>query len=438
MSTLLAFLLSVFVVGFVFAEPTDYFADNGFGKPVSTMQHPCAEYFNGVTYVAYQGPHEDPYICAYNHKTRQWSGPVKAGTSSLGNSPDPTEADEVDNHGRPALVVDGTGHIHLVFGGHGGAWRLGRNTLGTPGSGRQTHVMSTNPEDISSWEILDNVSPFGTYSQFVKLPDGDIYLFYRHGSHRSDWVYQKSTDGCRVFAAPVSVLKHKRQTADPNIHDAWYAWFHKGKGDTIAVTYHHHPCAVIGHKKPRNNGYYMRMNCGDDSWENVRGERLTLPVTKESADEHTLVVDTGTEGVRTGVCRVDDEGHPHIFIKQGARLVYYRWTGDAWQEPVVITRESTGQEGDFFIESPMESRMLLSQTIEGKGEVCWWRTTDGGLKWERETCLMASENAELLLGSLVRNARPEARVVVSEIKADQRNLSRKMYLLGDSGPVRRE
>ena len=32
--------------------PTDYFADNGFAKPVSTLQHPNAEYYNGVTYMA--------------------------------------------------------------------------------------------------------------------------------------------------------------------------------------------------------------------------------------------------------------------------------------------------------------------------------------------------------------------------------------------------
>ena len=31
------------------AANVDYFADNGCGNPVSTLQHPCAEHFNGVT-----------------------------------------------------------------------------------------------------------------------------------------------------------------------------------------------------------------------------------------------------------------------------------------------------------------------------------------------------------------------------------------------------
>jgi len=50
-------------------------------------------------------------------------------------------------------------------------------------------------------EVLDNVDPFGTYSQFVKMDDGDIYLFYRHGSHRSDWYIRitATADVCAPF-----------------------------------------------------------------------------------------------------------------------------------------------------------------------------------------------------------------------------------------------
>jgi len=427
------------LVGVLEAAAVEHFADNGFGKPVSTMQHPCAEHYKGVTYIAYQGPHEDPYVCAFNRTTRKWSGPVKAGISQLGKSPDPTDPDAVDNHGRPALVVDAGGYIHLVFGGHGGSWRLGGNRLGTPGAGRQTHVVSKHPEDISAWEVVDNVSQSGTYSQLVKMPDGDIYLFYRHGSHRSDWVYQKSPDGCRTFAAPVSVLKHGPQAADPNIHDAWYAWFQEGVGDTITVTYNHHPCAVLGHQKSRFNSYYMQMDCSDDSWQNVRGQHLDLPVTKASADANTLVWNSGLEGVRLGTCRADADGHPHIFHRQGSgQAHYYRWTGDAWQTTVIVSPDAKSQDGDFLIESPQAIQMLLSQRLAGKGELCWWKTTNGGLAWDKGPCLLSIENAEIGISSLVRNAHPDARVVASEIIPNQKNLYRKLYLLGDRGAVRRE
>lgn len=166
------------------ADTSDHFSDNGYGKTVSNMQHPAAEHFNGVTYVAYQGPHEDPYVAAYTHATGTWAGPVRAGVNLMGLSPDQVDPGALDNHGRPALIVDGQGYIHLIFGGHGGSFLFGENKFGTPGSGRQTHVVTEKPGDISSWKVLDNVPPFGTYGQWVKLANNDLYHnMYLIGDH---------------------------------------------------------------------------------------------------------------------------------------------------------------------------------------------------------------------------------------------------------------
>lgn len=419
------------------AAPTDYFADNGFAKPVSTLQHPNAEYYKGVTYLAYQGPHEDPYVCAYDHTTGQWSGPFKAGISELGKTPDPTDRDKVDNHGRPTLIVDELGYIHLVFGGHGGMSTFGENRLGTPGRGRQVHVRTKKPLDISSWEVVDNITPFGTYSQFVKMADGDIYLFFRHGSHRSDWVYQKSTDNCRTFSPEISILKHKRQL-NPNTNDAWYAWFYEGKGDTIAVTFNYHPCKLIGHDSTRLNAYFMRMNCADESWENVKGEPLTLPVTKEKADKKTLVHDTGNEGIRRVTMRIDDYGFPHMLHRLKGELVYYHWNGDAWLRSVVFPKNYKVNDADFMIESQGVIRLLVTASTGTEKEVTWWKTENGGQSWNKDRTLMTNgRNADYLIGALVRNAQPDARAVVSEIDPNQDHLYRKVFLLGDKGPVQR-
>lgn len=420
------------------AAEVGYFANNGFGNPVASLQHPSAEHYNGKTYVAYQGPQEDPQVCVYDHAAQRWSGPVKAGENPLGRKPSPRDPDAIDNHGRPALIIDGEGYIHLIFGGHGGMTELGENTLGTPGSGKQIHAVSRRPEDITEWEVLDNVSPFGTYSQFVRMDDGDLYLFYRHGSHRSDWVYQKSADNGRTFSEPVSVLKHKQRTDDPNVHDAWYAWFEKGKGDTITVGYVYHRCAIEGHAKDRVNGYFMRMDCGDDSWETIQGEAVQVPVTKEYADAHTLVCDTGTEQCNHGTNRVDSEGNPHLFFRQGSgQLRYYRWSGSAWQGPSVISSGHKGQDGDFVIESPSTVRFLLTQSSDGGGEVGWWETVDGGRTWKKGACLISSPTATFDVDAMVRNGGPQARMVVSEMDERGGDFYRKVYLLSDTGPVPR-
>ena len=218
-------------------EMVDYFADNGFGNAVAIVQHPSGVYHKGITYVAYQGALEDPYVASYNHTTKEWKGPFKAGVSEMGK--DPNRNKKIDNHGKPALLIDDAGYIHIAFGGHGGTREDGHNPLGNHHYGKNLHAVSKKPLDISEWETLDNISIFGTYSQFIKMDNGDMYLFYRHGAHRSNWVYQKSTDNGKTFGEPVSFLKHKRRT-EIEAEYSWYTWLSKVKVDDIIVVFDYH------------------------------------------------------------------------------------------------------------------------------------------------------------------------------------------------------
>lgn len=424
------------------AEEVDYFADNGFGKPLSTLHHPSGEYYRGSTYVAYQGPHEDAYVCAYNHVSKKWTGPFLAGVSPLGKTPDPTDNAALDNHGKPAMMVDRAGYLHVVFGGHGGNALLGVNALGTPAGpgrgGKLIHMVSRQPEDITAWEVLDNIAPFGTYPQFVQMDGGEIYLFYRHGTHQSDWVYQKSGDQGRRFAAPVSVLKHQLRGAGP-VHDAWYAWFGKGLGNSVTAAYSYHPCSYPGHSKARLNVYYMQMQGAEGTWENVLGEKLAVPLTKDVADQKTRIVDSGEDRCNHGTCRVDPAGYPHVLFRyQSGQARYLRWTGRAWTEPVAIISdgEASGQDGDLQVESSTRVRAMLMRTKGGQREVGWWDTVDGGQSWAPEAPLFSRAGGGLDLGALIENGSAEGLVVVSEGRVPE-HLYRKMFLLGERGPVRR-
>lgn len=422
------------------AANVDYFADNGYGNPVSTIQYPSGEHFQGVTYVAYQGPHEDPYVAAYVHATGQWIGPVQAGVSPLGKSPDQIDPTELDNHGKPALVVDRQGYIHLIFGAHGGDPSWGENKFGTPLRGRFTHVVSQKPGDITAWKTLDNVSPFGTYSQWVKPASGDLYLFYRHGSHKSDWVYQKSTDDGRTFSAPVSVLKHKVSAASSTVHDSWYAWFGLGQGDTITASYVYHPCAGrVGdsqHTSHRQNAYYMKFDTRTGQWSNVQGDRLALPVTKEAADKLTLIEATGAMKNSHGTTHLDSTGHPHAVFPGVQGVRYFRWDGKAWQKPVAVGSGAMN-DGDFIVDSPLAVRMILGRSHEGQNETGWWNTTDGGLTWTQGATLIASREMSFIPSTMVRNAHPDAVMLVAESNKALPHLYRRMFLVGAHGPLGR-
>ena len=423
------------------AAEVPFFTDNGYGNPVSSLQHPAAEHYQGVTYVAYQGPHEDPYIAAYVHATGKWTGPVQAGVNLMGKSPDQIDPSELDNHGKPALVIDRKGYIHLVFGSHGGDPKFGKNPLGEffmGTKGKMTHVVSQKPGDISAWRVVDNLPPFGTYNQWVKLPSGDLYLFYRHGGHRSDWVYQKSTDDGLTFSAPVSVLKHKVSSASPAINDSWYAWFEPGLGETITASYVYHPCANPKHNAHRQNVYFMQMNARDGNWTNVQGERLTLPVTKESADRFTLIEATGTVRSTHGTCHVDANGYPHVAFPVGRDIRYYRWDGKAWQKPVSVgAGHGRVGDGDFIVDSPLSVRMILSTEHDGANEIGWWNTEDGGLTWTKGNILISSKVLSFGTTAIVRNAHPDAVMLLGSRDATEPHLYRRMFLVGARGPLGR-
>ena len=196
---------------------TDFFADNAFGYVLDPITHPSGEYHEGVTYVAYQGPHEDPYVVSYNHAKKLWKGPYRAGVNIMGFYPDAKTGDLWDDHGRPTLTISADKHLHLFYGGHGGDPSFGANMYGNYHQGRHTHVMTDRPLDISSWHEVTtgrgscsgvnakaahptNVCVFGGYASSVTMDNGHMYIFVRHGAHESDWTYQKSigTAGLRL------------------------------------------------------------------------------------------------------------------------------------------------------------------------------------------------------------------------------------------------
>jgi len=430
-------------------EWVDYFAENGFGNPVAVIQHPAGVYHNGITYVCYQGPLEDPYVASYNHETKEWNGPFKAGVSEMGK--DPTWKKKIDNHGKPSILIDDAGYIHIAFGGHGGMPKHGDNPLGNHHYGKNMHVVSKRPLDISSWKTLDNIPPFGTYNQFVKMDNGDIYLFYRHGAHRSNWVYQKSMDNGHTFSQPVSFLKHKRRDDQPAV-DSWYPWISKGEGDELIVVFDYHICSDSNplrtearHIPKRYNIYYMVFNTKTESWKNVKGELLSTPITRELADEKTLVAKTDGSWTFQGVVDLDNEGNPHIGMTVGEeiegsrrsaskQMQYYKWNGAQW-----LHAKNTGLpigNGDIEVNSSQEVHFYMAeQNDNGVGEVCRWDSDATGKAFKKSKVFLRREDASFAISSRIENPHPNAQLIVAERKKNTDY--RRMYLLGDDGAVRR-
>ncbi|MBB3696622.1 BNR repeat-containing protein [Flammeovirga yaeyamensis] len=432
------FLPCLIISLFTQAQEVDYFSNNAFGNPVTGHS---GEYYNGVTYVAYQGEKEDAFVAAYNHKTKKWIGPFKAGTSLLGK-----KAGKIDNHGKPSLIVDGAGYIHVVFGGHGGSKKMGVNPLGNYNSGKQIHVVTKRPMDISSWEVVDNLTPFATYSQFIKMDNGDIYLFFRHGAHRSNWVYQVSKDNCKTFSSVKSIVKAKPTSPTKvcnDVYDSWYLDFHKGSNNEILVAYNYHVCKNMRpHDSERHNCYYMKLNTENEEWYNVKGEVLKLPITKEYADKKTMVVNTGDRWGQIGRAFMNNQGQPHVYWYEGEydqskhggpkKLVNYYWTGSEWIGN--DTNLPVEGRGDVLMNSKESLQYLIGYKEGTSSEVAWWSSKDVGQNFQRGKVLMKEKGAKFKLSNFIRNAHPDARIIATQ-KIDGTNYS-KVFLIGDNGPIK--
>lgn len=432
----------------------DYFSDNAFGNALALIQHPAGIHKNGITYVSYQGPKEDPLVAAYNHKTKTWQGPYQAGISDLGKKS--TKKFRIDNHGKPTMLIDDLGYIHIFYGGHGAGAKYGKNPYGRGGLGRNKHAVSKRPFDISEWQNLDNVSIFGTYNQAIKMDNGDIYLIYRHGAHRSDWVYQKSSDHGRTFEPAVPFLKHKARTDIPAA-DSWYIWASKGQGDDIILSYDYHVCWFrgegpkgLGHVTQRHDLYYMVLDTKTGSLRNIENEKLPVPVTKEIADEKTLVAKTGKDWTFNGSAHVDNKGYPHLAINIGKNLGqntggpkqthYYRWTGNNWVGGVPISKQAKQDNittrGDFMIDKKIQAVSFLQGYQEQKdGVIATFTSNNNGQSFQKNKELLRRKDATWALSARIDNAHPDAQLIVAEkIPGSPWH---KIYLVGEKGPIQR-
>jgi len=86
-----------------------------------------------------------------------------------------------------------------------------------------------------------------------------------------------------------------------------------------------------------------------------------------------------------------------------------------------------------LISSSMDVNLLL----DGSDEVAWWHSTDGGRSFAKGDVLISRERTTFAISTIIRNAHPDARVIAAGNDKDANSLFRKLYLLGDQGPIKR-
>ena len=179
-------------------------------------------------------------------------------------------------------------------------------------------------------------------------------------------------------------------------------------------------------------------------WKNVKNEPLQMPLTKEMADQKTLVREIPDDWTFQGVVDVDPSGNPQVCMMVGPdvgekrsgpkRIQYFRWGGKNWLKS--NNKDLPRGNGDIEVKSSNEVSLYLeSKTSDDVGEVSRWDSFNGGASFKKGKVFLRRKDATFVISSLIDNPHPDARIIVGE-KASGTDY-KKMYLLGDNGPIKR-
>ena len=231
-------------------------------------------------------------------------------------SPTYTVGDAYDNHGGPALTIDGEGFLHIVYYPHHHAMRYRK---------------SKRPHDASAWEGEQHVGEGLTYPTLVCGKDGTLYLTARRRFREKPWEVE-------LWKRPPKKGWERRHSILASRYPG-YAHFQ----ESLAWGPDHqtlHLCCRF-HENSDRDAYgrlqsvaYTVSRDRGETWHRSDGKQLTLPVTVDDAE----VLATGgvdrQRVIRAGAMAIDAKGRPHIVysVEEGGRgkVTLARLDGSRW------------------------------------------------------------------------------------------------------------
>jgi len=320
--------------------------------------YPAAYYYNNRTYVTYQGDDQDfaPYILYYDHDTNVWSPRYKIADSPLG----PPN----DNHGPPCLWINDTGYIHVLFGAHGTPFK---------------HSRSTNPEDISSWTVMDDIGATVTYPHVSYDSTNDVvHLYYRwdDAPDGGDLRYVNSTNNGITWSTEQNLVDY--------VSGRWPYPYGAGGIDPYNNELLHIGWSGYRYSPGlRFNIYYVALNVTTGGLYNASGDYLGTTITESVANASCLVYEKDDNDVWGPDVHVDSSSTPYVMFTYEnttssgyGTTVFAWWNGTAWESQEVTTPAGYSAPHDFIVHSPTSITAFLNDNDDdGKNIVRW--TWDG-------------------------------------------------------------
>ncbi|HEV2293339.1 MAG TPA: BNR-4 repeat-containing protein [Tepidisphaeraceae bacterium] len=279
-----------------------------------------------------------------------------------------------DAHDNPALAIDAAGHLWVFSTTHG------------PRERSSIH-RSVKPYAIDAFEpVAQNISLSYGQPWFVE-GHGFLLIQNRYTDGRAV-AFQTSADG-RPWSEPELLAQFKGHYQVSGI---------SADGKRVGVMFNYHPRGL----DTRTNLYYLETYDFGETWRNVNGEPLEVPL--KDPKNAALVHDHEAAGelVYLKDLQFDQRGRPillyltsqgHLAGEEFGPHVWHtaHWTGEHWRRREITRSDHNYDFGQLYIER--DGWKLIAPTDPGPqpfttgGEIVMWSSRDEGQTWTRQRTL---------------------------------------------------
>lgn len=286
-------LLPLFLLPLFLADPITTFSasdhrflvsSQGSGRATAYLESPKIITYDDRTHVAWLDSVEEGFrvrIRTLDRIAGTWSE-----TYTLGEAQ--------DNHGGPALTIDGEGYLHVLFYSHHHPFRYRR---------------SLKPNDASAWTPFEEFGQNLTYPALVCASDGTLIMTARRSHENRPWeleMWEKSPGKPWQRRSAILRSRHSEYAQ----FAASLAWGDDHSTLHLASRIYETPTSES--EVPITTVVYLRSPDAGITWTLRNGTPVDIPATAETAD--VIASGRGNEGrvLNAGSIGVNPRGEPAV------------------------------------------------------------------------------------------------------------------------------
>jgi len=285
-----------------------------------------------------------------------------------------------DAHDNPVISLDERGYVWVFASSHG--------------TSRPSYIFkSKEPYSVDDFALIRETN--FSYPQPWYIAGKGFLFLHTHYEGGRVLYWSTSPDGI-TWSEPSKLAfidQGHYQVSSPH-------------GNKVGTAFNYHPKGLgLNH---RTNLYYVETQDMGNTWCNVQGDKIDVPITTVS--NAALVHDYAADGLKVYLKDInfDPEGRPVILHltargwepgpENGPRQWRVaRWAGDSWTIHTVTTSDNNYDTGSLYIEAEGTWRIIGPtetgpQPFNPGGEVALWTSVDSGVTWKKQRQLTSNSS----------------------------------------------